>query len=317
MPLDFSTIESDPDLFSMESWNSLVLIAMGVLNFKLYNYQIEILRHVAAYDRVAVVASRQLGKSVCIAVLALTWALSHPESTVLIVSTGERQAKELLTKRNYSIKKIFNRQGRENIIHYDPNFNANPQEMLTEVAKLKGLNLNWQEVKPKYDSPDVQLNFEFKNSNAEEAELFNGSRIIAVPASPDTISGFTIDLLIGDEIAKMPAWEEMWGALQPMVTRGNNGKGGKIALFSSFKGTNHWWEICTKKKKSLDNPLGWEVLKYPITVNPPVNLEQLKADLDPDVFAEEFMCEPVSNAHSLFSYDLIDKCSRGQFLSWG
>lgn len=316
MTLPFVDEFTDPDLYSSEVWNALVVVATSVLGISLFDYQCEILRCVMHYNRVAVVASRQIGKSVAIAILALTWALSIPDQTVLIISTGERQVKELLTKRNYSIKKIFKRAGKEDgMLHAiagdGEDLNVDPKSMIKAVAAVNGLNIDFKSVKPKFDGPAVKLNFETKHENAEEVEFHNGSRIVVVPANPDTASGYTANLLIGDEIAKMPNWPEMQAACFPFVSR----TGGKIVLFSSYKGKNHWYKI-TQDKLTPENPKGWCVLKYPVTVNPPPDLDQLKHDLPEDVYNEEYMCIPVDEAHSLFPYSLIEAVSTGSFAEW-
>jgi hypothetical protein len=266
------------------------------------------------YSRVAVVASRQIGKSVCIAVLALSWALCIPNQTVLIISTGERQVKELLTKRNFSIKKIFRRVGKnENKLYVDSEEDGNidPKSMISTLGALSGLEVDWSTVKKRYDQPGLEMDFQIKHENAEEIEFNNGSRIVVVPANPDTASGYTADLLIGDEIAKMPNWPEMQAACFPFVSR----TGGKIVLFSSFKGKNHWYDI-TQDRLSEENVKGWKVLKYPITVNPPPDLDQLRHDLPIEIFNEEYMCIPVDESHSLFPYSLLDACSTGTFDEW-
>jgi hypothetical protein len=310
---EFVTELTDPHLYSDEPWNALVVVASAVLGAELYDYQCEILRCIQHYPRVAVVASRQIGKSVAIAILALTWALSKPNQTILIISTGERQVKELLTKRHYSIKKIFKRSGRDNILtpRYEDPPNVDPKSMIKAIGNIKGLDIDWKTVAPKYDGPQLELDFRIKHENAEEVEFHNGSRIVVVPANPDTASGYTADLLIGDEIAKMPNWPDMQAACFPFVSR----SGGKIALFSSYKGKNHWYRI-TQDKLAPDNPKGWMVLRYPITVNPPPDLEQLRHDLPEDIFNEEYMCIPVDEAHSMFPFSLIDQCSDGSFLEW-
>ena len=142
-------------------------------------------------------------------------------------------------------------------------------------------------------------------------EFSNGSRIVVVPSNPDTASGFTANLLIGDEVAKMPDWSNIQAATFPFVAR----TGGKIALFSSYKGKNHWYNI-TQDKLSPENPKGWCVLKYPVTVNPPPDLDQLKHDFPEDIYMEEFECVPVDEAHSLFPYSLIEAVSKGEFAEW-
>lgn len=283
-----------------------------------------------SHNRVAVCASRQIGKSVAIAVLTLSWALTFPNQTVLIISTGERQVKELLTKRNYSIKKIFKRQERDHseLYAYQPGENVSPTSLIKAFASEAEV--------PYEHRAGLKLEYGLKHQNSEEVEFNNGSRIVVVPANPDTASGYTANLLVGDEIAKMPNWPDMQSACFPFVSRvyhcplcGNmfdypnkckkhpefDPFFGKIALFSSFKGKNHWYDI-TQNSLSEQNPKGWKVLFYPVTVNPPPDLEQLKHDLPVDTFYEEYMCVPMDSAHSFFPYSLIDSCATGSFEEW-
>lgn len=320
--MPFATLENTPDLFSEAPYNHLVITTTGILNQQLFDYQVEILRCIAYYQRVAVVASRQIGKSVSIAFLALSWALNQPEQTILIISTGERQVKELLTKRQYSIKKIYKNARKAGSIqpHFDAPQDADGRQYTMEKGIYRPIGYDddpknniCQKSLIKAIGQNIGLNLEFGvvSENAEEIEFPNGSRIVVVPANPDTASGYTANLLIGDEIAKMPNWDEMQAACFPFVAR----VGGKIALFSSYRGKNHWYYI-TKDKLSPNNPKGWLVLKYPVTVNPPPDLEQLKHDLPPERFEEEYMCIPIESTYSLFPYTLIDACSQGHFEEW-
>lgn len=284
-PKEFINAENDPHFASTAFWNALVVIITFILGVNIFDYQAEILRVCMYYKRVAVVASRQIGKSVCIALLALAWALSRPNQMILIISTGERQVKELLTKRNYSIKKIFKRAGK----------NVDPKSMIKAVGQVSGM----------------KLEFTLTTENAEEIEFANGSRIVVIPANPDTAAGYTADLLIGDEIAKISNWPEMAAACFPATSRVD----GTIALFSSYKGKNHWYEI-TQDKLSPENPKGWLTLLYDIFVNPPPDIEQLRHDFPEEVFNEEYLCIPMDEAHSLFPYSLFDKCATGDFAEW-
>lgn len=66
--------------------------------------------------------------------------------------------------------------------------------------------------------------FEDSKISMHGIELQNGSRIISVPANPDTIRGFSADLLILDEFAFMPFQSGIWKAAFPMITRKKDSK---------------------------------------------------------------------------------------------
>lgn len=290
VPKPFISEATDPYYNSEESWNAYVRIATQVLGMNLFDYQAEIFRTVAYEQFTCVASARQMGKSVAIAGLALTHALSIPNQTVIIISTGERNVKELLTKREFSIKKIFKNMQR----------NASPKSLINIIGNYS--SDDWGQAK---------VDWSIDHENAEEIEFKNGSRIVVVPASPDTIAGFSADLVLADEIAKMPDWAEMFAAFFPFISR----TGGKVVLFSSVKGENHFWDIMNDVK-SEENPYGWAVLKYPITINPPPNLEHIKHLMTHAAYMEEMMLIPQSAAHSHFPYELVDQCAKGSQAAW-
>ncbi len=64
----------------------------------------------------------------------------------------------------------------------------------------------------------VKAGVRFKSDNVYGLELENGSRVLALPGSDDSIRGLTVDAwIIADEAARLP--EDMISALRPMRAR--------------------------------------------------------------------------------------------------
>ncbi|NCJ05195.1 terminase [Synechococcales cyanobacterium C] len=135
-----------------------------------------------------------------------------------------------------------------------------------------------------------------------EARLPGGSRIIALPANPDTARGYSGNVFL-DEFAIHKNSRAIWGALFPVVSAGY-----KVRITSTPKGkANKFYELW-----SLDDPL-WH--KHRIDIHQavreglPRDVEELRRGLnDPDLWAQEYLCQFVDEASAWLSYDLINSC---------
>ena len=64
----------------------------------------------------------------------------------------------------------------------------------------------------------IKVGVELKSDNVHKLELKNGSRVLALPGSDDTIRGLTVDgWIIADEAARLN--DDLIGALRPMRAR--------------------------------------------------------------------------------------------------
>jgi len=137
---------------------------------------------------------------------------------------------------------------------------------------------------------------------AAEITWPNGSRIIAIPANPDTARGYSANLVL-DEFAFHEQPDAIWRAIYPSITNPLRGAK-KIRIVSTPNGLgNKFAELWLRAD-------GWS--KHRVTIEDavreglPVDIEELRAGLaDPEGWAQEYLCEFLDAAAVLLPYDLI------------
>ncbi|MDA8168669.1 MAG: terminase family protein [Nitrospiraceae bacterium] len=139
----------------------------------------------------------------------------------------------------------------------------------------------------------------------EEVRLPNGSRIICLPANPDTVRGFSGNVFL-DEFAFHKDAEEIWRAMYPAVTRGfkvrvsstPNGKNRNLfhALWSREEKNGLFSRHSTTIYKAVDEGL-------------PINVDELRAGImDAASWAQEYECRFLDEETSFIPYELITAC---------
>jgi len=147
-----------------------------------------------------------------------------------------------------------------------------------------------------------------------EIRFGNGSRIVAIPANPDTARGYSANLIL-DEFAIHEKPFDIWAAIYPSITNPLTGKK-KLRIVSTPKGRGNkfadLWE---------HNP---EYSKHKVTIEDAVreglkiNLEELKRGVDDhDIWAQEYLCEFIDNTSVLLPYDMIGKCESASIVDDG
>lgn len=135
----------------------------------------------------------------------------------------------------------------------------------------------------------------------EEVALPNGSRIISLPANPDTVRGFSGNVFL-DEFAFHKDTREIWKAMYPATTRGYKLRvastpNGKSNMFYDIwqrndQFTKHMTDIYTAKAQGLD-----------------VDIEKLReGTADPDAWAQEYECQFIDEATAYITYEMITAC---------
>ena len=151
----------------------------------------------------------------------------------------------------------------------------------------------------------------------------NGSRIVGLPANPDTARGWSANIVL-DEFALHKDSREIWKSMFPTVTRGY-----KIRVISTFKGkTNKFYELffgapTLQEYTGADYEYtgdrgGWS--KHFVSIyqaiemgldlkdenGAPIEPEDLRLALnDDDAWAEEFECIPSDEVSAFLTHEMI------------
>lgn len=211
-------------------------------------------------------ASRQIGKSFAAAAEVVWECIENPGTDWIILSAGERQALEMMEKVRLWLK------------------------AWNEAAAWEGIDR---------DGVSQEL-------KSAEARLKNGSRIIALPANPDTARGYSANLVL-DEFAFHRDPAAIWRAIYPTISnplKGElkcrilstpNGQGGQGAKFYEiWSDTEGDWS----RHKTTIHDASEDGLA--------VDIEALrKASGDRDGWRQEYECEFIDSARVTFPYDLI------------
>ena len=128
-----------------------------------------------------------------------------------------------------------------------------------------------------------------------------GNRIIGLPANPDTARGYSMNVIL-DEFAFHEQSRDIWRALVPTITRGY-----RLVVLSTPNGVGNMFADLWQAQDG-------KFSRHRVTIEDAaadgldVNLEELRAAIDPDGWRQEYMCEFLDEASSLLSYDMIAAC---------
>ena len=209
--------------------------------------------------------SRQTGKSFATAAESTLACQINPGDTWVVLSAGERQALEWMEK----------------------------AKQWAEAFKLV------------IDSSDILRGSANALMTKSEIRFVNGSRIIAIPANPDTARGYSANLVL-DEFAIHERSFDIWAAIYPSITNPLTGEK-KLRIVSTPKGRGNkfadlWAHNTNYSKHKV-------TIEDAVSMGLPVDIEQLRAGVDdPDIWAQEFMCDFIDSSSVLLSYELIGKC---------
>lgn len=133
-----------------------------------------------------------------------------------------------------------------------------------------------------------------------------GSRIIALPANPNTARGYSANITL-DEFAFHEDPDAIWRAVYPIIT--NPLKGAlKMRVMSSPNGQgNKFHSICTDNKRfSVHKTDIYQAAKYLAPGREEEWLAELREGMsDPDGWAQEFECQFIDSAAILLPYELL------------
>ncbi|MCS7141544.1 MAG: phage terminase large subunit [Candidatus Nitrosocaldus sp.] len=221
---------------------NLALKVAGLHSISLFDYQRAILQ---AEGNTIVLGGRQIGKTTVTALKALSHAILHPRSTILIVSPSLRQSLHLFS---YIARFV----------------SAEPLDLLIESL------------------------------TRTELRLINGSRILSLPSSPNTIRGYTADLVIVDE-ANFIDEELITTVLFPTLST----TGGYLWLISTPCSKDHIFYRIYESGKD------WSRFRIPSSMNPLISREFLEGQRSMlgVYYRQEYEAEYVDEAAGIFNID--------------
>ncbi len=142
-------------------------------------------------------------------------------------------------------------------------------------------------------------------SNAKtQVDFTNGSFVVSLPANPDTVRGFSGDVF-WDEAARTAQADEIWKAILPIAGQ----PGHHLRITSTpFGDQGVFYDIWANKK-------GWA--RHKVTIEDavkqgcPRDIRELRSQFDAMSFAQEYMCEFLSDAASYFPKELLVVATKG------
>jgi hypothetical protein len=141
---------------------------------------------------------------------------------------------------------------------------------------------------------------EFTLESATRLELTNGSRIVALPGSENTVRGYSSPaLVLIDEAARVP--DDLYSSLRPMLAVGE----GRLVALSTPWGRRGWFYTAWQHGGDA-----WQRFRVPAADCPRITPEFLADELrevGPLRYASEYLCEFVDTEEQFFASALIER----------
>lgn len=154
------------------------------------------------------------------------------------------------------------------------------------LRRIKRLYLQLQNVSPLITDSAVAI------------ELLNGSEVLALPGSEETIRGIeAVDLLIFDEAALVP--DDLFAAVHPMLATTD----GQCVAMSTARGKRGWFY-----REWSGSDVEWHRAKVTAPEIPRIKPEWLartRRRIGDWMYRQEFLCEFLDTDDQVFASDLI------------
>jgi Terminase large subunit, T4likevirus-type, N-terminal len=149
----------------------------------------------------------------------------------------------------------------------------------------------------------ITASAELECDNVYALELTNGSRVLALPGSDDSIRGLTVDgWIVADEAARLPT--DLIAALRPMRARRPQAR--FAMLSTAWSRTDPFWTAWAGDEQS------WVRLKATadqIETFSPAFLDQERIALGKDDFDREYLGIPSGGHVSPFTWDMYERAT--------
>ena len=150
----------------------------------------------------------------------------------------------------------------------------------------------------------IKAGAQLETDNVYGLELKNGSRVLALPGSDDSIRGLTVDgWIVADEAARLS--HDLIAALRPMRARRPQAR--FAMLSTAWSRTDPFWTAWASDEQS------WIRLKATadeLDTFPAEFLEQEQSALGEDVFKREYLGIPMGGQASPFSWELYERATQ-------
>lgn len=135
--------------------------------------------------------------------------------------------------------------------------------------------------------------------NVLELRLANGSKVVALPGKEGTVRGYTADLVVIDEAARVP--DALYKTVRPMLAT----TGGRLILLSTPFGKRGFFHDVWVRGGAV-----WERHEVPVTEVPHISAEFVAEEreaLPAEWFAQEYLCAFNDLDGAVFSLDQIQR----------
>ena len=150
----------------------------------------------------------------------------------------------------------------------------------------------------------IQVGAEFKSDNIYELELKNGSRVLALPSTDDSIRGLTVDgWIVADEAARLS--DDLISALRPMRARRPQAR--FAMLSTAWSRTDPFWTAWESEDPSL---IRLKATADTVSFFSEEFLEQERCALGESGFKREYLGIPIGAHASPFSWDLYERATQ-------
>lgn len=200
------------------------------------------------HKRVLLLCARQSGKTSVVAALAAYRAQHKANAEIIIVSSTQTQASEVLRR----------------------------TRQILSVARLR-----------------------YSQKSVQRIELANGSRILALSSSEQSVRGYSgVSLLIIDEAARVP--DELYYTLTPMLAIS---RGDLYALSTPFGARGWFWAAWAQDREDAWHRVTVTADECPRLT--PEFLAEERRRMGELWYRQEYECQFIDATHSVFSYELI------------
>lgn len=218
--------------------------------------------------------ARQVGKSFGCSAESVRDCMAKHGTMWVVLSAGERQALEFMEK-----AKLWAKAFEFAIEDYSETRDS-------AEALIKSAEIRWQ----------------------------NNSRMLALPANPNTARGYSANLIL-DEFAFHENPDKIWRGIYPSISNPLKGEF-KLRIVSTANGKgNKFYDLWTKNQKYSHHLI---TIHDAVKLGLPLDIEELKEGLDdPEGWAQEYECQFIDDASILLPYDVLALCESEQAIESG